>query len=124
MLTWKPRLPSRNWTIFFTVVGTISYLYYDDRKQCDRIKQEYIDRVKSRAQEPTSGSMDVIRKVKVMGALWPSDEDDDRALRHFRKYVKVGDMTATASWGRQGALERLATDVVFTALFSCCSGRL
>ena len=42
------------------------------------------------AMEPIQGSLDLPRKVSVVGARWPEDDDDDRALRHFRKYVKVG----------------------------------
>ena len=89
ILTWKPRLPSRNWTIFLTVISSLSYLYYYDRRQCRLIKQRTIDRVKHLADEPMKGSLDLPRKVKVIGARWPEDDDDDRALRYFRKYVKV-----------------------------------
>jgi import inner membrane translocase subunit TIM54 len=89
VLTWKPRLPSRNWCIFWTVLGTVTYLYYDDRKQCKQIKERTIERVRHYGQEPINGSLDVVRKVKVYGARWPEDDDTDRALRYFRKYVKV-----------------------------------
>jgi len=41
------------------------------------------------ADEPLSGSLDVPRKVRVYGGRWPEDDDEDRALRYFRKYVKV-----------------------------------
>ncbi|RXK36691.1 hypothetical protein M231_06078 [Tremella mesenterica] len=88
LLTWKPRPPSRNWSIFFTVLGTISYLYYDDRKQCRELKKEYLQRVEKFGKEKCEGSLDIPRKVKVFGAKWPEDEDEDRALRYFRKYVK------------------------------------
>lgn len=89
VLLWKPKLPSRNWCIFWTVLGTVSYLYYDDRKQCERIKTETLERVKHRSMETMQGSLDLVRKVKVYGARFPEDDDPDRALRHFRKYVKV-----------------------------------
>lgn len=42
------------------------------------------------AREPLKGSLDLPRKVLVIGARWPEDDDEDRALRYFRKYVKVG----------------------------------
>ena len=90
VLLWKPRLPSRNWTVFLTVVSTITYIYYDDRRQSRLIKADMLDRVKYRALEPMRGSLDLPRKVQVIGSKWPEDEDDDRALRYFRKYVKVG----------------------------------
>jgi import inner membrane translocase subunit TIM54 len=89
VLLWKPRLPSRNWTIFLTVAGTVSYLYYDDRRQCRRIKAATIERVKHLSQEPMPGSLDLPRKIIAIGARWPEDDDDGRALRYFRKYVKV-----------------------------------
>ena len=89
VLLWKPRLPSRNWTIFLTLVGSVSYLYYDDRNQSRLIRESTIERVKHLASQPTRGSLDEIRRVKVIGARWPEDDDDDRALRYFRKYVKV-----------------------------------
>jgi import inner membrane translocase subunit TIM54 len=91
VLTWKPRLPSRNWTIFWTVLGTVSYIYYDDRKKCREIKEEYLRKVEHLGKESIKGSLEMPRKVTVYGAKWPEDEDTDRALRFFRKYVKVSD---------------------------------
>jgi import inner membrane translocase subunit TIM54 len=35
------------------------------------------------------GSLAEVRKIKVYGARCPEDGDDDRALRYFRKYMKV-----------------------------------
>jgi import inner membrane translocase subunit TIM54 len=40
------------------------------------------------AQEPLN-TRDSVRKVKVYGAKWPDDDDADRSLKYFRKYVKV-----------------------------------
>ena len=64
-------------------------MYYDDRSQCKTIKEKTLERVKHRSEETLNGSLDVVRKVKVYGARWPDDDDTDRALRSFRKYVKV-----------------------------------
>lgn len=90
VLTWKPRLPSRNWSIFLTISGTLLYLWYDDRKQCRLIREETLRKVEYLGKQPmTDGSLGEVRKVKVYGARWPEDGDDDRALRHFRKYMKV-----------------------------------
>jgi len=89
VLNAKPRLPSRNWCIFLGIVGSISYLYYDDRKRAKQIRQEYIDKVKYLSEQTMQGSLDLPRKVKVYGARWPEDDESDRALRYFRKYVKV-----------------------------------
>ena len=89
VLLWKPRLPSRNWSIFLSIVGSVTYAYYYDRKQCRKIRQEYIDKVKGKALEPMQGSLDVPRKVRVIAARWPEDDDENRGWLYFRKYLKV-----------------------------------
>lgn len=90
VLLWKPRLPSRNWTIFWTISGTLFYLYYDDRRQCKIIKEETLKKVEHLGREVLpGGSLGEVRKIKVYGARCPEDGDDDRALRYFRKYMKV-----------------------------------
>jgi import inner membrane translocase subunit TIM54 len=89
LLRWKPRLPSRNWTIFLSIVGGVSYLYFDDRRKCNQIKQEYIDKVKHLAEVPLSSSMEYPRKVTVYAAKWPEDDDYERGLQYFKRYLKV-----------------------------------
>lgn len=84
----RPRLPSRNWLIFWGVVATTTGYYIYDRRECKRIRQEYVDRVSPLAQVPLH-SLDLPRKVVVYGAKWPGDEDHERNIKHFRKYVKV-----------------------------------
>lgn len=93
VLTWKPRLPSRNWLIFWSVVGSVSYLYYDDRRKCRLIKADYISRVERMGQEPMVNALAMPRKVTVWAAKWPEDDDADRGARYFRKYVKVSAAT-------------------------------
>ncbi|KAF7986543.1 hypothetical protein HWV62_26266 [Athelia sp. TMB] len=83
----RPKLPSRNWMIFLSVTSTVAGYYIYDRRQCSQIRQSYVDRVKHFADEPIH-SLDVSRKVTVYGAKWPGDEDHDRAVKYFRKYVK------------------------------------
>ncbi len=84
----RPKLPSRNWLIFLSVTSAITGYYLYDRKQCKEIRQEYVEKVKhlSKVQLP---SMALPRKVTVYGCKWPNDEDYDRSLKYFRKYVKV-----------------------------------
>ena len=84
----KPRLPSRNWLIFFSVTSSIIGYYLYDRRECSKIRQSYINRVQHLAEQPLH-SLDVPRKVTVYGAKWPGDEDYERGVKHFRKYVKV-----------------------------------
>lgn len=84
----RPKLPSRNWLIFIGVTSTLTGYYLYDRQQCKRIRQEYVDKVKHFAEIPLH-SMDYPRKVTVYGTKWPGDEDSDRSMLFFRKYVKV-----------------------------------
>lgn len=88
-LSAKPRLPSRNWLIFITLTSSALSYYTYDRYQARKIRASYIDRVKHLSEEPM-GSHDLPRKVTVYGAKWPGDEDHLRAIRFFKKYVKVG----------------------------------
>lgn len=88
VLTWKPRLPSRNWTIFFTVTGGLTSMYIYDRRQCKAIQQEYKDRVRSLAEEPMLPS-EHPRKIIVYAAKSPGDDDYEKSLLYFKKYVKV-----------------------------------
>lgn len=84
----RPRLPSRNWLIFLSVTGGLAALYTYDRRECARVRTLYVDRVKHLAESPLH-PMDLPRKVRVLGARCPADEDYERNARYFRKYVKV-----------------------------------
>jgi len=84
----KPRLPSRNWLIFLSVTSSVAGLYFYDRHQCKKIRQEYIDKVKHLSEVPID-PFESSRKVTVYGAKWPADEEWNLAIKHFRKYVKV-----------------------------------
>ncbi|KAI1794642.1 mitochondrial import inner membrane translocase subunit Tim54 [Ganoderma leucocontextum] len=83
----RPSLPSRNWLIFLSITSAVAGYYVYDRRQCKKIRQEYVDSVKDLATVPM-GSMELPRKVTVYGAKWLGDEEYDRSLRYFRKYVK------------------------------------
>ena len=92
--TWldnRPKLPSRNWLIFFSVVSSVAGLFIYDRRQCKQIRQSYIDRVKYLSEE-AADPLAQPRKITVYGAKWPGDEDYDQCMRHFRKYVKVNNI--------------------------------
>ena len=84
----RPSLPSRNWLIFLSVTSAAAGYYIYDRQQCKKIRQGYVDKVKDLAAQPL-GSMELPRKVTVYGAKWLGDEDYDRSMKYFRKYVKV-----------------------------------
>lgn len=84
----RPKLPSRNWLIFFSVVSSVTGLFIYDRRQCKQIRQSYIDRVKYLSEE-TGDPLSQPRKITVYGAKWPGDEDYDQCMKYFRKFVKV-----------------------------------
>ncbi|KAI6036415.1 mitochondrial import inner membrane translocase subunit Tim54 [Pisolithus microcarpus] len=81
-------LPSRNWLIFITLTSSVLSYYTYDRHQARKIRASYIDRVKHFSEEPMKSS-ELPRKVTVYGAKWPGDEDHQRAIRFFKKYVKL-----------------------------------
>ncbi|CAD6890010.1 unnamed protein product [Tilletia laevis] len=117
VLTWQPRLPSRNLSLFLLTVSTISYLYYDDRRTCKRLKQSYIARVQHLANEPLP-PWAYPRKVTVYGAMWPGDDDPDKSTLFFRKYVKPILVAAAIDWEvlhgtRPGGLARDLTARIF-----------
>lgn len=87
-LTKRPKLPSRNWLIFIGVTTSILGLYTYDRRKCKDIREAYIKKVVHLSQEPM-GTLELPRKVTVYSSKWPGDEDANRSLRYFRKYIKV-----------------------------------
>ncbi|KAG5220386.1 PNPOx domain-containing protein [Salix suchowensis] len=84
----RPKLPSRNWLIFYTVTSSIAGLYIYDRQQCKRIRKEYVERVQYLAEEPIN-PVDLARKVTVYGpnglgtriTTWVSNTSEDLSRR-------------------------------------------
>ena len=97
VLAWQPKLPSRNWSIFIVTVSSLTYLYYDDRKQCRQIREEYCDKVRHLSQERMHPS-EWPRKVIVYATRSPGDDDYDKAGRYFKKYVKPVLVAAGIDW--------------------------
>jgi len=109
----RPKLPSRNWLIFLSVTSSVIGLYVYDRQQCKKIRQSYVDKVQHLAQVPVD-PFDTPRKVMVLGAKWPGDEDYAQSILYFRKYVKV----------RPNAFPyTVRTRLPFLLAYSCCSCR-
>lgn len=84
----RPKLPSRNWLIFLSTTTSIAALYLYDRRKCKQIREEYVDKVRHLSEE-TLHPLAFPRKITVYGSKWPGDEDADRSMKYFRKYVKV-----------------------------------
>jgi mitochondrial import inner membrane translocase subunit TIM54 len=88
VLTWQPKLPSRNWSIFLITTSTLTYLWWDDRSQCKKLMEEYKDRVRWMAEQPMQPS-EWPRKITVFGTKSPGDENYDESILFFKKYMKV-----------------------------------
>ncbi|KAF8315163.1 hypothetical protein DL93DRAFT_2057528 [Clavulina sp. PMI_390] len=110
----RPKLPGRNWLIFWGVVGSLSYLYVDDRRKCRQIKEEYAAKVRHLAEVPL-GSMELPRKVQVYACKWPGDDEYDRSMKYFKRYVKPVLVAAaidyeTKNGNQYGAISELIRD--------------
>ena len=86
MPNFRPKLPSRNWMIFFTVVGTFTTAIIYDRREKRRVQQKWCDHVAhlSKGLLPVEQTR---RKVTVFLAAPPGD-GLGVARSHFREYVK------------------------------------
>lgn len=114
VLTWKPRLPSRNWSIFWVTLSTGSLLYYEDRRQCKKILEEAKERVRGLAEEPMEPNQ-WPRKVLVYTAKYPGDDDFEVGALYFRKFVKPVLVAAAVDYEivsgtRHGGLARKLRD--------------
>ncbi|WFD30449.1 mitochondrial import inner membrane translocase subunit tim54 [Malassezia sp. CBS 17886] len=87
VLTMKPRLPSRNWSIFLASVAAVTFLYYEDRRQCQKIREGFKERVRGLAEVPMNPT-ELPRKVLVYTAKYPGDDDYEVAVDHFKRFVK------------------------------------
>ncbi|CAE6450382.1 unnamed protein product [Rhizoctonia solani] len=114
----RPKLPSRNWLIFWGVLGSITSLYIYDRRTAKRIKHEYCEKVRWRSEEKIN-PLDLPRKVRVYACRWPGDDDHNRSMKYFRKYVKPILVAAAVDFemvngNRHGGLARSIADKIKT----------
>ncbi|CEH18010.1 SPHINGOSINE KINASE [Ceraceosorus bombacis] len=117
VLTWQPKLPSRNWLIFIGTTSTLTALYVYDRRECKRIREEYKDKVRHLAEEPLKPNQ-FARKVKVYCAKSPGDDDYDKSLMFFKKFVKPILVAAAIDWDttngtRYGGLGRAVREDIY-----------
>lgn len=87
VLRYRPKPPSCNTSIFLVVTTTLVSLWYYDRRECKRIRQQYIDAVKPLAEQPLA-SYQYPRKVHIYGAKSPGDDDCNRSIVFFTRYIK------------------------------------
>ncbi|CAE6372075.1 unnamed protein product [Rhizoctonia solani] len=112
----RPKLPSRNWLIFWGVLGSVTSLYIYDRRTANKIKQEYADKVRWRSEEKLN-PLELPRRVRVYACRWPGDDDHDRSMKYFRKYVKPILVAAAVDFelvngNRHGGLARSIADKI------------
>ncbi|PWN42841.1 hypothetical protein IE81DRAFT_312932 [Ceraceosorus guamensis] len=117
VLTWQPKLPSRNWLIFIGTTSTLTALYVYDRRECKRIREEYKDKVRHLAEQPLKPNQ-FTRKVKVYCAKSPGDDDYDKSLMFFKKFVKPILVAAAIDWDttngtRYGGLGRAVREDIY-----------
>lgn len=80
------RLPSRNWSIFFSVVGSFAGAVYYDRRQKKLVQKKWCDLVADVAQKPLPVQQ-MPRKLTIYLSAAPGD--GIRPTRdYFREYIK------------------------------------
>lgn len=109
------RIPSRNWSIFWAVTGTLLGGYFYDRRERKKARQAWKDRVHFLAEQDMS-PLALPRKVTVFLAPPPADFLD-LGLAHFRQYIKPI-LTAAAvdyevkSETRQGEIRHMVAEQI------------
>lgn len=86
MPNFKLKLPSRNWSIFLTVVGTWTAAVVYDRQQKKKIQQKWAKAVSHLAKEPLPSTA-LQRKVTIFLSAPPAD-GLLTAREHYYEYVK------------------------------------
>ncbi|CDO53396.1 hypothetical protein DV495_001248 [Geotrichum candidum] len=109
------RIPSRNWLIFWGVVGGLSGMYWYDRSERQKRRQYWKDQVSHIAQAPL-GALELPRKVTVYLAPPPSDYLDI-TLTHFRQYIKPILVAAAVDYevkteSKQGEIRNLVAEEI------------
>ncbi|CDR47816.1 hypothetical protein NBRC10512_007219 [Rhodotorula toruloides] len=80
-------MPGPKMSVFLAVSSALTGLYVYDRRECKRIQQEYIDKVKWMSEQPLEADQRA-RKVKVYGARVPDDGELERGAKWFKRYMK------------------------------------
>lgn len=109
------RIPSRNWLIFWGVVGGLTGMYWYDRNERQKRRQFWKDQVSHFAKVPL-GALEMPRKVTVYLAPPPSDYLDI-TLTHFRQYIKPILVAAAVDYevkteSRQGEIRNLVAEEI------------
>lgn len=107
------RLPSRNWSIFWAVVGGVSGLIIYDRLERKNRRQFWKDQVSFLGEVPLNAT-ELPRKIKVYMAPPPNDYLEV-TQQHFRQYIKPILTAAAVDYeihteSRQGEIRALVAE--------------
>lgn len=86
MPNFRFKLPSRNWSIFLTIVGSWTAAYTYDRREKKRILQKWQDRVSHLSKQPLAATV-MPRSIRVILGAPPGD-GLLTAREHYHEYVK------------------------------------
>lgn len=109
------RIPSRNWLIFWGVLGSVTGMYFYDRRERQKRRQFWKDRVSHLATTPM-GALELPRRVTVYIAPPPADYLDI-TLSHFRQYIKPILVAAAVDYevkteNRQGEIRNMVAEEI------------
>ena len=94
---FRPRLPSRNWTIFLTITGGITAAVIYDKRETRRAQRKWQKVVEHLAKEPIGDSKQMPRKLMVYIEAPPQD-GLRLAQDHFKEYVKPVLVASGLDW--------------------------
>ena len=92
-------------SVFLAVTLGLTGAYYYDRRECERLKNEYMDKVKWMSELPLD-STEMSRKIRVYGARVPEDGELERSSKWFKRYMRVSATTCSLG-GRKLTTHRL-----------------
>lgn len=82
-------------SVFLALTASLTGAYVYDRRECKRIQQEYIDKVRW-MREQTLEADQLARRIKVYGARVPEDGELERSSKWFKRYMRVSSRLAHA----------------------------
>ena len=94
---FRPRLPSRNWTIFLTITGGITAAVVYDKRETRRAQRKWQKVVEHLAKEPIENPKQMPRKLMVYIEAPPQD-GLRLAQDHFKEYVKPVLVASGLDW--------------------------
>lgn len=93
---FRPKLPSRNWTIFLTITGSFAAAVIYDKREKKRVQRKWCRLVEHVGKEPLD-SRAMPRKLTVFLEAPPSDGLRS-AQDHFKEYVKPVLVASGLDW--------------------------